>query len=150
MSVKAVFTFGITPKGEELRKEVFLEEQGYREDVDDEDKTAIELVLFLNDEAIATARMYEVDPETYHVGRVCVKKEFRGKEIGHYAMRFLEVKAKSLGVRKLILGAQLEKKGFYEKCGYHVSDGELFFEEGHPHIHMEKILERPKYHRRKG
>jgi predicted GNAT family N-acyltransferase len=150
MSVQAKFTFGITDDAKKIRQEVFVDEQGFKDDVDEIDKTAVELVLYLDNLPIATARMYEVDPETYHVGRVCVRKPYRGHKIGSYLMKFIEVKAKSLGARKLILDSQLPREGFYLAIGYKTSgDGEVFIEEGQPHIHMEKIIVKPKANKRR-
>jgi predicted GNAT family N-acyltransferase len=150
MGVQAKFTFGITEDAKKIRYTVFTEEQGYKDDVDEIDKTAVELVLYLDKVAIATARLFEVDPETYHVGRVCVLKPYRGKKVGSYLMKFIEVKARSLGARKLILDSQLPREGFYLALGYkEVGDGEVFLDEGQPHVHMEKIIVKPKSkHRR--
>jgi predicted GNAT family N-acyltransferase len=139
--IEAKFTHGLNADAKNLRQEVFVEEQGYQEEFEEVDKTAWHLVLYLNGAPIATGRILEEDPETYRIGRVTVKKAFRGHKVGTYLMKFLETKIRELGGRWAILDAQLEKKGFYEKCGYHVSDeGEIFYEEGHPHIRMAKLL----------
>ena len=74
-----------------------------------------------------------------------MRKEFRGKTVGTAVLKFLSTKARTLGARNIILNAQLDKLPFYEKAGFAVSnDGLINFDEGKPHVWMEKTLVRPK------
>jgi predicted GNAT family N-acyltransferase len=147
--IKEKFQVGLPNDAKVIRQEVFVEEQGFKEEFSSEDNNAIHLVLYLDNYPIATARLIEEDPETYHVGRVAVRKPYRGKKIGTYLMKFLEVKARTLGARKLVLNAQLDKKDFYLKCGYKEIDGEIFLDEGCPHIALEKQIVKKPYYRKK-
>jgi len=139
--IEPKFSIGLPEDARMIRQKVFVDEQGYQHEFVGDDGTCWCLVLYFNHEPIATGRILEVDPETYRIGRVAVLKPYRHKKIGTYVLKFLEVKIKTLGGHKAILHAQLEKQGFYEKCGYHVSgEGEIDYDEGHPHLMMEKEL----------
>jgi len=141
--IEAKFSLGLPDDARMIRQKIFVEEQGYQHEFDGDDDPCWCLVLYYNKLPIATGRLLEIDPETYRIGRVAVLKEYREKKIGTYVLKFLEVKIKTLGGRKAVLHAQLEKKGFYEKCGYQVCpEGEIDFDEGHPHIMMEKELKK--------
>ena len=80
--VKPVFTFGLPSDAKALREEVFVQEQGFQNEFGPEDDRCWSLVLYLDNRPIATGRILEIDPETYQIGRVAVKKEFRGKTVG--------------------------------------------------------------------
>jgi|LAHS01.1.fsa_nt_gb predicted GNAT family N-acyltransferase len=147
--IEAKFSLGLPADARMIRQKVFVEEQGYQHEFVGDDDPCWCLVLYYNKLPIATGRLLEIDPETYRIGRVAVLKEYRGKKIGTYVLKFLEVKIKTLGGHKAILHAQLEKKGFYEKCGYQVSpEGEIDYDEGHPHLMMEKELKKKNPRRR--
>lgn len=147
--IKEKFTFGPTPEALAIRKKVFEDEEGFTDDIDEDDKRAISCVLYLDELPIATARLIEIDPETYHLGRVAVIKEMRGKKVGTYLVKFIEVKARSLGARKIALSSQLDKKGFYASLGYKETTGEIYLDQGYPHVEMQKILVKPKPNKRK-
>ncbi|MCI2110779.1 MAG: GNAT family N-acetyltransferase [Bacilli bacterium] len=148
--IEAKFQVGLMADAKAIRLRVFKEEQGYENEFDGDEGRAINLVLYLDKKPIGTARLVEIDPETYRVGRVAVLPEYRHHKIGTYLLKFMQVKAKTLGARQLVLGAQLDKTAFYERLGYEKDPtGELFFDEGHPHIMMRKTLKFRKS-RRKG
>lgn len=147
--VKPVFTMGLSQDAKQLREEIFVQEQGFQNEFGPEDDRSWSLVLYLDDLPIATGRILEIDPETYQIGRVAVKKELRGKTVGSTVLKFLATKARTLGARKIVLNAQLDKLPFYEKAGFAVSsDGLINFDEGKPHVWMEKILVRPNKKRK--
>ena len=124
-----------------LREEIFVLEQGFQNEFDEFEDSSWCLVLFLDGFPVATGRIRALDPATYAVERVAVKREFRGKKVGTYLLRFLETKIRTLGGVKARLNAQTDKIAFYQKQGYRVlGDGEIFYEEHCPHIAMEKDL----------
>ena len=145
--IKEAFTFGLPKDAERIRQEVFTLEQGFAPeiDLDEHDKEAWHVVLYLDGYPISTGRVFPEDPETYHIGRVAVRKKFRGMKVGSYTMKFLCTKAKTLGARKVVLGAQLDKVPFYKTLGFKEQTGEIFDDGGAPHVMMEKILVKPKY-----
>lgn len=124
-----------------IRNEVFVEEQGFRDEFDDNDKKCLHIVLFDDDTPIATGRIFPESSsgKTYTAGRIAVRKAYRGKNIGAEVMKLLENKAKEQGAEILAVSAQCRARGFYEKMGYTAS-GEVYLDEYCEHIHMEKKL----------
>lgn len=122
-----------------IRTEVFVEEQGFREEFDSKDKECIHLVLFEDNIPAATGRIYRDSGKTYIAGRIAVRKSHRGKNLGSEVMRLLEEKARELGAEVLAVSAQCRAKGFYEKMGY-TESGEIYLDEYCEHIHMGKRL----------
>ena len=118
--VEAKFTFGIPEDAKTIREEVFVKEQGFslESEFDEHDQHSWHVVLYLDGYPISTGRAFPENPELFRIGRIAVRKAFRGQKIGTYTMKFLETKAKTLGGRRLVLGAQLDKARFYETLGY--------------------------------
>lgn len=129
---------------ERIRKTVFVEEQGFQNEIDDLDEKgrAIHIVLFYDDEAIGTCRYYKKNGE-YRIGRIAVLKEYRGNGYGAALVKRAEEKIYEEGGREAVLSAQMRTKGFYEKSGYE-SEGEVYMEEMCPHIKMRKKLTKGK------
>ncbi len=123
-----------------VRRAVFMEEQGFQNEFDAIDEEAHHL-LFLDDEKpIATARLF-FDDGVWHIGRVCTLKEYRGQGIGKFLIEECLLKAKELRRSKtVVLGAQVQAKGFYEACGFRAY-GEEYDDEGCPHIRMRMELD---------
>ena len=135
--VKPVFSHGPSKDAVAIREEVFCKEQGYQKEFDELDPESISLVLYLDGFPIATGRLVKLDPSKYQIGRVAVKKEYRGKQIGSYIVRFLCKKARELGAATVLVHSQLEKRAFYLKLGFRIlGDGEIDFDEGHPHVYL--------------
>lgn len=123
-----------------IRTRVFVEEQGFREEFDTTDKTALHLLLFKDGKAVGTARMFTEDGgKTYHIGRVAVLKEYRRFHFGSLMVNALCDKAKALGAQRCELSAQCRIKDFYKSLGFRES-GEVYLDEHCPHIYMEKEL----------
>lgn len=76
-----------------IRQLVFVEEQGFENEFDDIDETAYHLVIYQNDEAIATGRMYSHDQETMILGRIAIIKAFRKRGLGSKIVSALEKKS---------------------------------------------------------
>ena len=122
-----------------LRKQVFMEEQGFEHEFDGIDEKSIHAVLYLVGEPVATGRAYINEQGDYTIGRVAVKKQHRGQGLGEQIMRALEEEIKGRGGKSVQLSAQLSAKGFYEKQGYQAV-GEEYLDEFCPHIKMVKQL----------
>ena len=121
-----------------IREEVFVREQGFREEFDTVDNSACHIVLFLDGKAVATCRYFS-DGGSYKVGRIAVLKNYRGRNFGSAVLLEAEKQIAMLGGKSVILHSQLRACGFYEKLGY-VPYGEIEPEEGCPHIWMKKEL----------
>ena len=125
-----------------IRRKVFMEEQGYRNEFDKFDDTCGYVALYANGKAVGTGRFFpsEADGKIAVFGRIAVLKEYRGQELGRKIMEELEKAAKKEGFCGAVLTAQEYAVPFYEKCGFSLSDDEILYDEGNPHRRMEKYF----------
>ncbi|MBQ7288193.1 MAG: GNAT family N-acetyltransferase [Clostridia bacterium] len=125
-----------------LRIEVFVDEQGFFDEFDDTDKIATHFVLYNEqDLPLATCRIFEDKPNgRFVVGRLCVRKAYRGLGIGTVLLSHAEKEAKALGGKTLCLHAQYRARAFYKNSGY-TEFGEMDYEQDCPHIWLEKTLD---------
>ena len=124
-----------------IREEVFVKEQGFRNEFDEIDQTAFHVVFYEDDTPAGVCRCYPGEKEgEYVAGRIAVLKDYRGREMGSRIMATLEEILSARGGRRMILSAQMRARGFYEKNGY-TTFGEPYPDEYCPHIHMEKELD---------
>ena len=126
------------PSLRELRREVFIVEQGVpeAEEWDDADPVSIHLLATLNREPVGTGRL---DP-TGKIGRIAVQAGMRGQGVGATILRLLVQEACRQGIREPWLHAQLQAVPFYEKQGFR-GEGEVFDEAGIPHRRMKHARE---------
>lgn len=129
----------ITEECVQIRQEVFVEEQGFIDEFDDTDKSAFHAIVYDGKKAIATGRVFAGSETIYHIGRVAVLKEYRGKHAGEAVMAAMEQKAKMLGAEMITLSAQCQASGFYKKIGYTETD-DFHLDQHCPHVTMTKIL----------
>ena len=123
-----------------IRQTVFMEEQGFKNEFDDIDETAIHAVGFIDGVPAATGRVFPAEEDgAYYLGRLAVRKEFRKGGTGSAIVAFLENEAAKHGASKIILHAQIQAQPFYEKNGY-TAEGEPFLDETTPHITMVKKI----------
>lgn len=127
-------------EAKEIRLEVFVKEQGFEEEFDDIDKTAAHIVLFDGSFPVGVCRVF-TDPESGRVmiGRVAVRKAFRGRGLGADIIRAAENYAADTGASEIWIHSQEQAAGFYSALGYE-DTGIHDFEEGCPHILMKKTL----------
>lgn len=123
-----------------IRQTVFVDEQGFREEFDTIDNTAVHAVGFADGSPVATGRIFPAEESgAYYLGRLAVLKDFRKGGTGSKMLAFLENEAAKRGASKIILHAQIQAQPFYEKNGY-IAEGKPFLEESAPHITMIKNL----------
>lgn len=129
------------PQSESLgiRKTVFVDEQGFVDDVDEIDAAATHFVAYRDGNAIGTCRSFKQAEGAYVVGRIAVLREHRGQGIGSLLLSAAEENIKSVGGERVLIHAQLHAKGFYEFCGYEAF-GEIEYEQGQPHVWLAKKL----------
>ena len=125
----------------EIRKKVFVDEQGFTVEFDEKDEIAIHLVIFDEcDLPIATCRIFkDCDQDFYVIGRIAVRKEYRGKKIGSVLLNEAEKHIKENGGKCIVLHAQQRITDFYKKSGF-VEFGDVEYDEGCPHICMKKYI----------
>ena len=126
------------PDAADIRREVFMDEQGFSREFDDIDNRAFHAVIYCDGKAAAAGRLFE-GRSGWHIGRVAVRKQFRGEGLGALIVRALEEKAVAEGAACIRLSAQVRAQGFYEKLGY-TAEGEEYYDEACPHIAMSKRL----------
>lgn len=141
MEIKYVFNYGKEnfKDAKMIRQLVFVEEQGFENEFDDIDEIAHHLVIYYQEKAIGTGRVFTKDETTMLIGRIATLKQYRKIGLGSLIVAALEKKAKELGYQKVELSAQQRAQGFYEKLGYQIV-GDIYYDEWCPHITMVKIL----------
>lgn len=137
-----MITLGLNRDAELIRREVFVEEQGFQHEFDEIDARALHLVLYEGTRPVATGRLFraeESEKVAYWIGRIAVRREARGRALGRAIVTALEMEAARLGGSELRLSAQLQAEGFYEKQGYRRCGAE-YLDEHCPHVEMRKRL----------
>lgn len=139
--MKAIIYYSLTEDAKEIRKRVFVEEQGFQNEFDEIDQISKHIVLFDENQAVATCRVFWNEKEQcYHIGRVAVLKEYRGQGIGEQVMLAAQRCIQDLGGKEIELSGQVRVASFYEKMGYQ-KQGEEYLDEGCPHVKLRKQLE---------
>lgn len=120
-----------------IRHDVFVKEQGVplELELDGLDPEATHALALDGDTQIATGRLLEDG----HIGRVSVKKAFRGQHIGQRIMENLIEHAQCRGMTRVWLSSQCHAVQFYQKLGF-TAFGEVFQDAGIDHIKMRKKL----------
>jgi len=140
-----------------LRLEVFVDEQGVpvEEEIDELDTAPTTTHVLVRDRArggavVATGRLLTdpAHPGEVHVGRVAVAGSARGTGAGAAVMRALEAVALAEHAVSgpdgrpavtVLLSAQVQAIGFYERLGYVVS-GPVYLDAGIDHRDAAKTL----------
>ncbi|KAF7727878.1 hypothetical protein EC973_006877 [Apophysomyces ossiformis] len=129
----------------EVRIKVFVDEQRYPLHTETEDPYDVDCIHWLatceyNDARVpvGTVRMYPVSERTGKLGRLAVVQDARGLRLGVQLVREVMKEASKRGKTAIMLHAQYDKQGFYEKLGFVVEKGDegTFLEDGTPHIRM--------------
>ena len=129
-----------------LRRTVFVEEQGVPLELEvdamdgDPRLTAgvVHLLGRIEGTAICTGRLDFADTPA-HITRVAVRRECRGRGFGAELMEALHGEARSRGIHRVGLNAQLHALGFYERLGYR-AHGPVFLDAGIEHRAMSVSL----------
>ncbi|MBE6535766.1 MAG: GNAT family N-acetyltransferase [Ruminococcaceae bacterium] len=124
----------------DIRIEVFVREQGFIDEEDENDRLATHFVMYDAGRAIATCRVFPTgDGTEYFFGRLAVLKEYRGQGLGSELLGAAEKHVAQNGGKRISLHSQYHAKPFYEFSGYTVC-GEIEYEQNHPHVPMTKNL----------
>ena len=120
-----------------IRTDVFSKEQGVPLELefDGLDSEAIHSIVLDGDTEIGTGRMLSDG----HIGRIAVKKQYRGKGIGKMIMQSLMDKAMEIRLPEVWLSSQYYAKDFYRKLGF-IEMGGIYKEANIDHIKMKKKL----------
>lgn len=118
-----------------IRDAVFAVEQQVEDvDVDGRDLLPTTSHLWLEDTDGPTSylRIYVDDDGTHHIGRVCTRRDQRGKGLSG---RLMEEVHRRWGDQTLQLNAQAYLEGWYESFGYRRT-GDNFDDAGIDHVPM--------------
>ena len=125
----------------EVRKQVFVEEQGIPEDMelDELDMEAMHMVVKDGEGIVGTARVLFLAANQAKLERMAILKPFRRRGIGKGIISFLDEEFKNRGTEQVVLHAQCSAVNFYKSCGFEES-GSPFWEAGIKHVKMQKRL----------
>jgi predicted GNAT family N-acyltransferase len=125
----------------EVRKQVFVEEQGIPEDLelDEYDMEAMHMVAKDGERIVGTARVLFLAASQAKLERMAILKPFRHRGIGKSIISFLDEEFKNRGIEQVVLHAQCSAVNFYKSCGFEES-GSPFWEVGIKHVKMQKRL----------
>lgn len=133
--------FNYLPKeAKEIRETVFVKEQGFKKEFDEVDNLARHMIIYEEEQPISTCRFYfNEEKQSFIIGRIAVRKEYRGKGIGRKMLKEAEDIIRQDGGKSTMVSGQVRVEKFYEKLGYQ-KQGEVFLDEDCPHIWMKKVL----------
>ena len=120
-----------------LREAVFIREQFVPADMewDEFDALSRHVVASVDGIPIGTGRLL---PDG-HIGRMAVLREWRGQGAGSALLTGLMNIARTLGMRRVLLNAQVQALPFYLRHGFQ-AHGEEFLDAGIPHCRMWRDL----------
>ncbi|MBP0482418.1 GNAT family N-acetyltransferase [Sagittula salina] len=124
-----------------VRRVVFIEEQGFTEaeEWDDRDGDAVQLVVRDAGAPVASARLLR-DGTTGKIGRICVLKPYRGRGLGAAMVDFGIAHFRATpGVTRVYLSAQTHALPFYEGLGFRAY-GDEYLDGTVPHRDMDLPL----------
>ncbi|MGE7607237.1 GNAT family N-acetyltransferase [Peribacillus frigoritolerans] len=126
-----------------IRKEVFVEEQGFPlefefDEFDTLNALSEHILVYYNEKPVGTGRLRVVDG-LGKLERICILEPYRKFGLGKIIIKKLEEIAKEKGNTQVKLHGQTQAEGFYKKLGYRTSS-DVFMEDGGPHLLMIKEL----------
>ncbi len=139
--VKEVDTPQELSDAQEVRRQVFIKEQGIKreEEFDGLDQNSDHVIAYDKNVPVGTARIRYKNDVSAKLERIAVLKSYRGQGIGKEIVKTSLKLAQPKGASEVTLHAQQSTVGFYEKLGFQ-QEGEPFEEAGIPHIAMTKKL----------
>lgn len=120
----------------DLRYRVFVEEQNVPEEIeiDEFDEAAVHLVAVLGKRVVGTCRIVSLG-DAMRIGRLSVDEAHRHQGIATHLMDLALAYSKDSGTPRVILDAQVNAIGFYERFGFYAV-GEPFDDGGIDHKRM--------------
>jgi predicted GNAT family N-acyltransferase len=119
---------------------VFQEEQGVSAELefDGLDASATHFLAYINGQAVGTARIREIDADTFKIERLAVLPDYRKQGIGKLLMKSALSVIAQRGKFLVIVHAQIYIAPLYQQLGFAIV-GEKFKEAGIPHVKMIKM-----------
>ncbi|AZV41879.1 GNAT family N-acetyltransferase [Peribacillus asahii] len=143
MELKRITVDNDLKKAFQIRKEVFVEEQGVPVEAEFDEFDTLNgqcehTLVYYEEQPVGTGRVRVVDG-VGKLERICILAPYRKFGLGKVIIKALEEIAKEKGISRVKLHGQTQAEGFYEKLGYQASS-DVFMEEGIPHVLMVKEL----------
>jgi len=129
------------PAIQTIRRTVFQEEQKVDPDLDFDglDEACEQIIAYLNQQAVGTARVRYLDEKTAKIERLAVLPIARGYGLGKKIMtKALDTIAEKK-ITHVVIHAQEYIKGLYQQLGFE-EVGERFEDAGIAHVKMSKEL----------
>jgi len=125
----------------EVRKRVFVEEQGILDSLvfDDHDREALHMVVKDGQRVIGTARVIFLNANQAKLERMAILEPFRRRGIGKKIISFLDEELRNRQIQLVVLHAQSGVVEFYKLCGFDEL-GLPFWEVGIKHVKMQKRI----------
>jgi len=121
-----------------LRKPWNQPEKSTRDD--SEDRSVHVLMIDENNQAIACGRLQLNSKTEGQIRSMAVETSKQGQGLGGKILDFIEMKAKELDLKMLILDSRKPAEGFYKKHGFN-TEGESYLLFGViPHVRMSKKI----------
>ena len=129
-----------------VRTEVFQSEQRIDPelDFDGQDESSDQIIAYLDDRPIGTARVRYLDDRTAKIERLAVLPITRGKGIGKLIMEKAIAIAAQKKMQEVVIHSQEYIQGLHQKLGFE-PEGAVFEEAGIPHVKMRKKLGSTSY-----
>ncbi|AGB42489.1 putative acyltransferase [Halobacteroides halobius DSM 5150] len=142
MKVKVINSEGDLDRALNLRKEVFVAEQGVPLDleVDGNDQEAIHFIVENNGQLIGTCRLMKSNSQVAKLERMAIKSKYRKQGVGSKLITEVIDFAQSNNFKKLILHSQLQAKEFYLKHDFEIASNQVIKEAGIDHFKMKMEL----------
>lgn len=122
-----------------IRFEVFVDEQGVPPELEEDadDPRAVHLLVWdsTDNTPVATGRLLA----NGHIGRMAVRRAWRGQGIGGAMLERLIGLARQAGLKSVFLNAQCAAEAFYRRHGFR-PEGDVFEEAGIAHRRMSRPL----------
>lgn len=125
----------------QLRREVFIEEQGISEaeEMDGMDAQCAHVLAHMKGVPVGAARVHQTG-EFAKIQRVCIARSHRGMGAGARLMEFIVDELKKDGrISFVCLGAQTHALAFYERLGF-TAEGPIYLDAGIEHRTMSRAL----------
>ena len=131
-----------------VREPVFVQEQNVPLELEWDELDPKCTHVIARDDAHRPIGTGRLTPE-HKIGRMAVLKEWRGRGVGEALLRALLEQARDQGLPEVVLHAQVDAIGFYEKFGFQ-PEGARFVEAGIEHQTMRLALAPREIERRAG
>ena len=126
--------------GIRLRVDAFIIEQGCKPgwEPDTEDKTAEHYIALIEDRVVGVLRVRTEDPDVYKIERMVSAKDVRGLGVGQELLNFVLTNLTEKGAKKIWLQAQVQARGFYERCNF-IATSDEYDLHNIQHLNMEYV-----------